>query len=473
MSESVGFKGVKSGFFWLVAGNATLFLSGFAVYIVLGKFILTPAEFGIYGLIISLATVFTVIFKNSFLQTTSHFVSIETKNAFSFFKKIFSLQLAVSMLLFIVFYFFAENIALLFGDASLSKYIVVISFVFPFSSIYAVALGYLNGLKKFSSESIIQISYNLLKVFLVIGLAVLGFGVYGSVGGFVLASAGVLAVVALFIHKNRTKGKSSVSMLVICKYVFPLTFLSVFLQLFYSTDLFFIKTIIGDNYSVGLYVAAQTISQIPNMVVLAIPFLIYPFVSEAHGKKDTGSIGKISRNSLKYSIMFLVLSLALVCSSSGELLSLLFNSNYVPASAALIMLSIGMAFFGLSSVLVAIITSTKRVALPIMILFLSIASDAALNIFLIPVYGLAGAAASTMIASVICFSALSFFVSSKFEGMARPASLAKIIPAGATIFAASYFLQFSGILLLAKFFVLSAIFVALMILLGELNLKKI
>ncbi|MCX6800770.1 MAG: oligosaccharide flippase family protein [Candidatus Diapherotrites archaeon] len=474
MVKEFNLREIRKGLFWLVLGNLALFVSGFLVYIILGKYFFSPAEFGVYGIIISLATVFTTIFKNSFLQTLSHFVAVEKKGRFSVVKKVFFVQFSFSLFLFVVFFVWAENVAAFFNDASFAHYIRLISFVFPFSALYALGWGYLNGMKKFKEESILQIVYNFSKTVLVLLLAVVGFGVFGSVAGFVLASVVAALLSIFFVFKNRdSKQQSNISFKQVIYYSAPLIMIAIFIQLFETADLFLIKAILKDNYFSGIYVAVQTISKLPHMVVLAIPFLLFPFVSAAASEKDVHSIGKISRNSLKYSTMFLVLCISVVASSPKEILLLLFNQGYAIGANALIILSVGMAFFALCMILNSIATSAKKLGLSVGIMFLMLLLDVILNLFLIPLFGIEGAAAATAISSIFGFILFGFFYGAKVGGFFSFKTLTKILFAGAVVFLISAAFPFQGILFVIKGAVLSIGFVLILFLFGEIDFNRI
>src|SRR6266568_179226 len=105
-------------------------LSGYLINIWLGRY-LGPAAYGIYGIIISLATIINLTQTTGLPQAVSKYISSDAENSEAIYKTGFVIQLISTSLVSIVFFLFSNAIAHLLKDRTFTPYLQLSALIFP------------------------------------------------------------------------------------------------------------------------------------------------------------------------------------------------------------------------------------------------------------------------------------------------------------------------------------------------------
>jgi O-antigen/teichoic acid export membrane protein len=129
---------ISQGTLYLTIANLTFLLSGCIINIGLGR-MMGPESFGIYAVIISIATIFNLIFSTGIPQAISKYTSEDVCHK----KSVLKSGLILSIFLCIVFYVFmifgSSEIASLLHDTSLTPYIQIVSLmIVTYGPLYAI-----------------------------------------------------------------------------------------------------------------------------------------------------------------------------------------------------------------------------------------------------------------------------------------------------------------------------------------------
>ncbi|MBL7056535.1 flippase [Candidatus Woesearchaeota archaeon] len=153
--------------------------------------------------------------------------------------------------------------------------------------------------------------------------------------------------------------------------------------------------------AVGLYSVALPTSKIFLFFPRALGGVLFPLTSEfwTAGKK---SLIKEGLESLfKYSMIIIVPSVLVMFSFSDILINLLFGTSYISASDTLKILSIGMIFGTLSGISTNFFSGIGKPQINSKIIYAAAIFNLIINLVLIPVWGIIGAAISTTISYII------------------------------------------------------------------------
>ena len=173
----------------------TIFLgAGYAIHFGLGR-ILGPGEYGIFGVILSLLTVVEIFLIRGFRDAVSKYVSEFRDKANIIKNKGIKIELIFSTIAFCLYFYFAKDIAILLKDSSLTNYIRLSAMIIPIMSIYSVYIGYLSGRREFGKQAISMSVQSLGKVFGVYLFVLLGFGIFGALGGYIFG-VGIALIIA-------------------------------------------------------------------------------------------------------------------------------------------------------------------------------------------------------------------------------------------------------------------------------------
>lgn len=462
---------IARGTFWLLASNFIFFLAGYFIYFALGKFLLSPSQFGVYSIIISLATFITLILVPGMHQAVSKFVSESPKSAELVKSRAFAIQVAISLTIFSFYLALAPQIASLLNDSSLTFFIQISSILILVHPFYAVFDGYLNGMKKFVLYSKLQALYAFFKVVAVVGLVALGFGVLGAVLGFILSS-----VVGFFFYFYYAKGlkyaKGNFDTRRFLYFALPITVFTIMNNLFSRVDLYAVKALSPQalsNHLAGLYSAAQTIAGIPPLAVATFAFVLFPLISNSMHLKEEKKTRAYLRESIRYSLMALAPLTAIIAANASQLLLLLYTAAYSSASGALSWLVIGMFMFALTFIFTTIITSSGKPLVSMAIGTIAVIAELALSLMLVPLYSLEGAALAVLFSMSFAAVVSGAYIVKRFGWFISLRSSFRILLAGALTAFASQFWQVAGIILLAKIAALLAFYAAMLFILREIT----
>ncbi len=450
MKTSVG-----KGFIYLSIVSLTMLLSSYIIYIGLGR-ILGPEKFGIIGVVIFLAMMINQIITLGIQQTTSKFVSENEEKAESIKRTLLKFQFVFAFLCSLIFFLLAKFIASLFNDLSLTPYIRASSLIILFAPIYVVFMGYLNGLREFKKQAILSALYSTLRVIIVFGLVLLGFGIMGAIFGFSIAFL-VMLILNLFLFGFGKKDYYLKIKKIIC-FMAPLMVFYTVILLVMNLDLFLIKALslktISNLYA-GYYTAAATISKIPFYVLGALNLIIFPLISKSTFRKEKKTTKRYINLTLKYGLIIITPLIVLISSTSKELISLLYSEKYILGSSPLSILIFGLGFFALFLVLTTIISGSghPKVSMGVSLLILMV--SILLNLNLIPKYNLVGAAIATTISAFLGVVACMIYIKSKFKLVMPFKTILKILLTWIILYFISKFFFVSGFLLIIKYALLT------------------
>jgi len=164
-------------------------------------------------------------------------------------------------------------------------------------------------------------------------------------------------------------------------------------------DIFFIGYFLSSG-AVGIYTPAVILSNLLWIVPQAITYLLFPVLNRLNSEGKTEEFISVSKRVFKYMIYLNMPMLCFVAIFSKNILQFLYGEQFRAGTPALIILAAAMAlqiFYQISYYILAINKKTKLVmAINIAGSILNVAG----NYFMIPVYGITGAAATTLLSSM-------------------------------------------------------------------------
>lgn len=410
---------LRHGTIYLIAAQVSFVLSGYATHIGLGRF-LGPADYGIYAVVISLMTMVNLILSTGIPQAVSKYVAHQDGNELHVKKTAQNMQLTFSLVLFLIYYYFTDQLAIMLNDPGLTPYLRLSSLIVPAYALQALYIGYFNGLKEYGKQSLMVILYSVFKVVFILGFAVTSYALYGAITGFIISSVAVFALGFFFVRSTDKKFQSSsnkstlISARTILDFATPIIFYSVATNLIMSFDLFFVKAYLTDM-DVGIYSAVSTISKVPFYIIAGIYGALFPAISSMSVHNDRSQMTMHIIRSVKYSMLVLVPSTLFVVIFSKQVLSFLFSEQYSAGSTSLGVLTIGMGFFGLFSLFTTVINGIGQPRVSMFMSLIVLVLDIFLNQLFIPSYGVVGAAMATCISCLIGLAISFLYVYRKYN----------------------------------------------------------
>jgi O-antigen/teichoic acid export membrane protein len=241
-----------------------------------------------------------------------------------------------------------------------------------------------------------DVFYPVLRVSLIVLLISLGYGIVGAAAGWVLSIVGASILAGYYLERKvfpiiKMNIKSPFIGRELFYFSWPLMIISVLWLVVAWTDIMmlgFFKT----SADVGLYNAALPTAGMLGVILTAFNFLFMPVISELLAKKRMEELKFMFKSVCRWIFILTLPFFLLMVLFPGTVLRILFGSEYVVASLALSILALGFfisAFIGPTGQL---ILSLGRTKLNLIITAIAASSNFLLNLLLIPLYGIVGAA---------------------------------------------------------------------------------
>jgi O-antigen/teichoic acid export membrane protein len=420
---------MAKGTLYLMIAQVIFLGSGYLIHFGLARMV-SPTEYGRFGIILSILMITQIFLNMGIPEAVSKFIS-EGRDTGIVKKKALKLQLIFSIILFLLVFLLAPLIAKLLNDLTLSNYIRFVSFIIPIRAIYTVFRGILNGFRRFVKSALVNIINAFFRIFFAFLFIFLGYGLYGAIGGYI-SGAFIALLFALILTKDNHKGKK-ISLKDIITFSTPMIGFASCYTIIMNLDILFAKALINNQDMIGYYTAARVLSSIVFAVPIVMSISLLPSISKSYAKKDFNQIRSYINESLRYLVMLLIPIVIIVSLLSSQIISLFFPENYIIASSALSVLSIGVIFISIFVVLGSIINGSGEPKISFSLGLLLLVIGGILNYFLIQKLGILGGAYSTLAVGFIGIFSFSSIVYKKFHALINIKSFLKIIFAGIII----------------------------------------
>ena len=380
---------------------------GFVITVALGRY-LGAGDLGLYRMASTIYGIAMLVAAVGIPAAMIKYVA-EFKEDRTKINQIVSSGVITSLFLGIVFsalfYFSSGLFAEIFNMQGLLGLIKILSPVFPFALVSGALLGMLNGLremKKYAAATIIQ---SVLMVIVTVVLIYYGFGVAGAVIGIVLSSVGnclFLGWIArkyfeLTFHEYIPTTKK---MLKFGAQIFGVNAIN---MINYHADLLLIGYFLTAT-DVGYYAVAVGLSRFFWIVPQAIQTISYPAISEYWADNNHPALQTLIDKSMKYSACILLPMGLGVGFFAEDIITLIFGEGFICAVLPLQILIVGTVIIGIAKSIGSFLPSVGRPDLSLKINSAGAVVNVILNVLLIPLIGISGAASATIISFVVIAS---------------------------------------------------------------------
>jgi O-antigen/teichoic acid export membrane protein len=419
--ESEILRKISSSFILKVLGTLTSFL----LYIYISR-IYGPETMGAYSVFIAmigLAGIFSTLgMTSSVMRFVPDFIS---KQKFSELKKLkliyFLLPGSLSVLLGILIINNSMSINnTLFPNSDNEWILIVIGVILPFYSLFLIgnefarATGKTNLFEYFRSLHV-QLSCLLLVIIITFffkssKIPIIVTGALFIVGFLILWLSNSNYINRKNRHKNTTASISHKTVLAISLPMLLTAFSSLIME---RIDTLMIGYF-NDNSDVGIYNVALKIAVLIMFLTIPVNAVLIPKLSEAFWNKDDATLAHYIYRASRFMMLSSVL-IFLILLLFSELILNLFGKEFLEARYALLILATGYlvnACFGLAEHMLNLSGHEKKLTI---VFTFGLIVNIILNYFLIPLYGINGAALATM-SSMIIWNVLAGLIIKKHLG---------------------------------------------------------
>jgi O-antigen/teichoic acid export membrane protein len=168
-------------------------------------------------------------------------------------------------------------------------------------------------------------------------------------------------------------------------------------------DMYLVKYLTQNDVSVGYYSIAVGIAEMAWMLPESVASVLFPVVA-ASKKKEDGITKTVL--SVKYTLLFMLIAIFGVIAFAKPAITLVYGKQYLPAYMSIVFLAPGIVFYPVMKILGVDIAARGRPGFVTATTLLGFIVNTLANLFLIPKYGIAGAA----MASTFSYTSMSLMV---------------------------------------------------------------
>ncbi len=452
----------------VTAAQAVVLVLGYITHLWIGR-VLGPASYGIYGVVLSIQTIFGLLLTLGVPIAISRFVAQDEQHAQSTLWQALRIQGTIAILVAILTFTLSPLIAQLLNDTSLTNYIRFVALILLVQAGYPIFIQFLSGMHFFNRQAALTTIYAVAKLAGALSL-IYFFDVYGAFAGF--AVGGIIAAIVGWFWTRKVGGneKRKLPIKTFLSFAGIYVLILAGLQLLISLDLFMVKAILKDDVQAGYYNAAVTLSRISYLLLQAISFILLPSVSALTkpGASHEEAVAFI-RKTLRYLIALIIPSVALAAATSKSLILLFFSEQYIPASSVLSILMIGLGSLAFYLLLANISAGAGKAKAALIITIILLVISAALGIILIPRFGIIGAAWQTTITGIIGLIILSTYTFKTFKIHLPYKSTINVILASTIAVLPTYLWKVHPFTLPLQYIALGALYILTLYLLREIT----
>lgn len=412
--------------------------------------VLGAANFGLYAIgwtlvrllenVTTLGLQWGVIYFGAGYQQSSpsKFKGVLTQSiAFSFLT-----GLTIGAILYLAAPTLAEHV---FRKPNASRVIRAFAPAFPLNAVFLVGAGMTNlsqRMQYYAYSDIASAGFALasLCIFFMLGWGLKG-AVVATVGGIAVGTLMSLSFSrglfpAVFAKGNRSEWLVSE----LFAYSIPLAVAGLAASLLGTMDRLFVASFCT-SAETGIYQAASQLSILFALLFGAFNSIFAPMVADLHARGESQRLAELYRICAKWRAYVCAPVLLIVLFASVELVESLYGSAYVKAARPLLILSVGQLFAVIAGTSQIMLSMTGRQKTVVLIILVALLAEFALNIVLVPRFGLVGAATAAAVSAAVLNVSAAAAVRKNASISLVDMSYAKILGAAAVTCAVLFLLR--------------------------------
>ncbi|MDO8553706.1 MAG: oligosaccharide flippase family protein [Candidatus Micrarchaeota archaeon] len=451
-------KTIVKGTFWGIAGATALKLISFVYTIIIARFFL-PEQVGTFYLSLSLMYLIAIFGDLGIGNAMGRFVPYfmgkgEKQKVFSLLKASYLYTAILSAILSIGLFISAGFLAVYFKNPDLERavqYISIFLFINPF---FGINSAFINGLKKFRENQFIFNLQNLLKLIILL----LMFFYLGSNEAVIPISfivSFVIATLISFIFIKKANDELDIKETHL-SFKEQFTLLSEIIPFGLTVSLiasFWVIATYVDRILLGIYLPAQdaavnisiytiaiALSGIVTVFAGALGGIIGPIISELFGKGSHDQMKKVSSSTLRWMVFLSAPTAITLLIFPGEMLTMFYGTAYASGAIVLSMFTVATLMRMLGNIQTTILTSYNLLKVELSASVISTIINIIICIFLIPKYGISGAAVAFIISSFTITILMNYYCK-KLAGFGFSKEIIKPLAAGVMAFIFFFYLK--------------------------------
>ena len=300
----------------------------------------------------------------------------------------------------------APALASWWNDEALAAPLRAVAPISLIYAVYAVNIGTLNALRRFSRQALLDITMATLKAALMAAAAALALGLTWIVAGFTTAAGCALLVSVVLVARARPQVEPSAEAPpAMASFAAALIVFTAVLNLLQSSDLLILSSVSSTEAlkdQTGYYSSAQLIAWVPYSLMNAVALVAFPFVATLVGAGVSSGVSERTRAYVgtvaTATFSLLTLMSAVAAAAAEDIQVLLFPGAYAAAAGHLKLLVFGYSGYSFANTVAWMCNSAQRKRAALAIVAAPLLTAVPLALILCPSQHAHGAATAVAIA---------------------------------------------------------------------------
>jgi len=400
-------KRFRNNFLSLSFAQIIASILGSIIYFILARY-LGPEKLGIYSLALSFGIIFSSLSNLGLDPLIVKDVSRNTTKATFYFSHAVILKLFGSTVCFIILFLVT---AILKYDPEVQSAVLIFGISFFIKPLNITQNSIFRAYQKMTYSAMMNVARPIINISIILLMILLGLGVHSIVTSHIFTAAILFFIFYFYITKKHfcrfMLPRNFTHFWPIIQSAFPFVFVGITAILASRIDVLMISKMVGVK-GVGLYSSAIELLFMLAIIPGMLSTVLFPSLSAAFGRSDNEELVNISRLAVKSLYSFGVPAGVGLYMLSTEIIVFLYGQAFVGADAVLRILSLNIIFFFPLPIVGWIITAIDKVKILMLTNTSALLFNVLLNLFLIPQYGISGAAISTVCSGFLIFPIICF-----------------------------------------------------------------
>jgi O-antigen/teichoic acid export membrane protein len=288
----------------------------------------------------------------------------------------------------------------IFHEPNLTSVLLVFAIGIPFWTLSTVFVSVAIAFKQIKYHVYtFYIFKDSFKLIAIVSFLLLGYGVIGAAVGWILAVVGMSILSFYFVEKKvfpvfSGTVRSNPMDKELFLFSYPLIFVGISSLVTGWTDTFMLGYFCTSS-EVGIYNAALPTSKLLGVVLSPIGMIFGPVIVGLYAKDRINDLRRTYSSVTKWIFSLVFPGFLLMALFSKRILMILFGDAYVSGSTAMSILAFGVLITAMVGPAASVIGAYGRTKIIMWCSFFGASVNVLLNFFLIPIYGINGAAVAT------------------------------------------------------------------------------
>lgn len=452
----------------MLVARVFLLISGFGISIILARE-LGPAEFGVYGVVMSFLVWFERIVGGGVPRGTTTLLSRAPEQRAVIEQSTRLLLALLTLPVFVLAWISAPSLAAYLEMPGAAGVMRVAALNLPVMALYFAYDSIFSGLRMFGAQSLLQILQSAAKLAGVAALLFIGLTVTNAFAAHVVATVIAVAWAALRYPVRRARASGAV-MRELVLLALPLGGYLLALLVLMNLSLWQLQaTARHSPEEVGFFVASLNLTRIMMMVPSAVSVVLYASLIWALSVSRQDLATKYVQGAVRFALILIAPACVLLAVDSTPVMELLFGPTYTAGGPILALLCVAFGMVAILDVLLNATMASGGLRRSAWMLTALIPALYLANTILIPRAGGVGAAGAS--AAVLTLGAVMSLVMTyrRLGAPARLVTLLRVAGAGAAVGLIAHLTPIAGLWLVVKLGGLGLLYLVLLWVMGEIT----